>query len=95
MATIYRPHLHLWHSNNTPSRQHGAPERHNVTHDTDMYMAPSKQIHTPCDVLGIQWLIHIDNQTAYLVTIWSPEILTQDQTDTCMAESFQANKIHT
>jgi hypothetical protein len=36
----------------------------------------------------------LNNQTTYLVTQWSPEILTQEQIDACKNEEFQPKHIH-
>ena len=55
---------------------------------------PSETIDTSYDVLAILDHKHLHNQTSYLVTQWSPEILTQEQIDTCAKEEFTSKHIH-
>jgi hypothetical protein len=57
-------------------------------------MTPSETIYTKYDVLEIQDHKHLHNQTMYLVTQWSPEILTQKQIDACTKEGFKSKHIH-
>jgi hypothetical protein len=51
-------------------------------------------MHTTYDALEIQDHRHLNIQTSYLVTQWSPEILTQSQLDTCTREGFEVKHIH-
>jgi hypothetical protein len=57
-------------------------------------MTPSETINTTYDVLEIQDHIHLYNQTTYLITQWSPEILTLEQIDACTKEGFTSKHIH-
>jgi hypothetical protein len=57
-------------------------------------MTPSETINTTYDVLKIQDHRHLYNQTPYLVTKWSPKILTQEQIDACIKEGFTSKHIH-
>jgi hypothetical protein len=65
-----------------------------MTHNEDTYMAPSETIYMPYDVLEIKYHEHFNNQTKYLVTQWSPEILSQEQIDACINEEFLTKAIH-
>ena len=58
-------------------------------------MTPSETILTPYDVIEIQDHIHLNDQTIYLVSQWSPEILTQEQINVCTKEEFQPKHIQT
>jgi len=51
-------------------------------------MMPSDKIYTPYDVLEIQDHRHLNNQTTYPVTQWSPEVRTQEQIQACTKEGF-------
>jgi len=57
-------------------------------------MTISETIHTTYDLLEIQHHIHLNNQTLYLVTQWSLEILRQPQIDSCTTAGFEINHIH-
>ncbi len=70
-------------------------KRRRATHQEHIYMKPSETINTAYDELEIQDHRHLHNQTTYLVTRWSPEILTQEQTDICTKEGFASKHIHT
>ena len=69
-------------------------KRRRATHQEDTYMTPNETMHTTYDVLEIQDHRHLNNQTSYLVTEWSPEILTQSKIDTCTREGFEIKHIH-
>jgi len=69
-------------------------KRRKATHQEHTYMAPSENIHTTYDVLEIQDHRYLQNQTTYLVTQWSPEILPQEYIDTCTKEGFKSKHIH-
>jgi len=56
-------------------------------------MTPSETINTTYDVLEIYDHGHLNNQTTYLVTQWSPEILTQEQIQNCRKEGFTSKHI--
>jgi hypothetical protein len=56
-------------------------------------MTPTKTIHATYDVLEMQDHRHLNNQTLYLVTQRSSEILTQSQIDTCTKEGFEIKHI--
>jgi len=57
-------------------------------------MKPNDTINTPYDVLEIQDDKYLNNPTTYLVTQWSPEILTQEQIDNYIKEGFTSKQIH-
>ena len=57
-------------------------------------MTPSETMLTPYDVIEIQDHRHLNNQTTYLVSQWSPEILTQEQISACTKEGFQPKHVH-
>jgi hypothetical protein len=69
-------------------------KKQRATHTEDTYTTPSDTIHTPYDVIEIQDHIHLNNQTTYLVTQWSPEILTHERINACTKEGFQPKHIH-
>ena len=70
------------------SMDRGTTRKRGVTHTGDTYVTPSDTILTPYDVIQMQDHIHLNSQTTYLVTQWSPEILTQVQIDACTKEGF-------
>jgi len=72
----------------------GTTRTQGATYTRDTYMTPSDIIHTPYDVIEIKDHGHLNNQTTYLVTQWSPEILTQEQINACTKEEFQPKHIH-
>jgi len=65
-----------------------------ATHVGDTYTTPSDTILTLYDFIEIQDHRHLNNQTTYRVTQWSPEILTQEQINVCTIEGFQLKHIH-
>jgi hypothetical protein len=65
------------------SLERGTTKKQGATHAGDTYMTPSETILTSYDVIEIQDHIHLNNQTTYLVSQWSPEILTQEQISAC------------
>jgi len=69
-------------------------KKQGATHKEDTYMTPCDTIHTPYDVIEIQDHRHLNNQSTYLVTQRSPEILTQVQINACTTEGFQPKHIH-
>jgi hypothetical protein len=69
-------------------------KRRKATHQEHTYTRPSETMHTTYNVLEIQDHGNLHNQTTYLVTQWSPEILTQEQIDTCTKEGFKSIHIH-
>ena len=64
------------------------------THNEDTYIKPNETIRTPYDALDIQNYRHLNNQATYLVTRWSPEILSQEQIQACINTRFQSKYIH-
>ncbi len=56
-------------------------------------MTPSETINKTYDVLEIQDYRHLHNQATYMVTQWSPEILTQERIYTCTKEGFTSKYI--
>jgi hypothetical protein len=76
------------------SLERGTNKKQGATHTGDTYMTPSETILTPYDVIEIQDHRHINNQTTYLVSQWSPEILTEEQINACTKEGFQPKHIH-
>ena len=76
------------------SKDRGMTRKRGPTHTGDTYMTPSSTILTPYDVIEIQDHGDLYNQTKYLVTQWSPEILTQEQINACTNERFQPKHIH-
>ena len=65
-------------------------KRRKETHQEHTYTTPSETINTTYDVLEIQDHRQLHNQTTYLVTQSSPEILTQEQIDTCTKRDSRA-----
>jgi hypothetical protein len=61
-----------------PSMGRGTTKRRRATHQEHTYMTPSESINTPYDILEIQDHRYLNNQTTYMVTQFSPEILTQE-----------------
>ena len=58
------------------SLKRGSNKIQEATYNEDTYTIPSETIHTPC-VLEIQCHKHLSNQATYLLTRWSPEMLSQ------------------
>jgi hypothetical protein len=74
------------------SLDRGKTKKQGATYTEGTYMTPSDTI--PYDVIEIQDHRHLTNQPTYLVTQWSPEILTQKQINACTKEGFQPKHIH-
>jgi len=60
------------------SLEKGKTKKQGAANTGATYMTPSETILTPYDVIEIQDHIHLTNQTTYLVSERSPEILTQE-----------------
>jgi hypothetical protein len=69
-------------------------KRRRATRQDHTYTTPSETIKTTYDVLEIQDHRRLHSQTTYLITQWSPEILTQEQIYTCTKEGFTSKHIH-
>jgi hypothetical protein len=76
-----------------PNLGRDATKRQQATHHDDIYMTPSKLIHTTYDDLEIRDNSRLNNRTTYLVTKWSPEVLTKDEIYVCTREEFQMKHI--
>jgi len=71
------------------SRHRGCPPTTNESLTNEHYLVPSEVLNTPFDILEISSHRTIITQTTYLVSQWSPELLTQQQIQLHLAEGFK------
>jgi hypothetical protein len=76
------------------SLERGTTKKQGATRTGDTYITPSETIITPYDVIELKDHRHLNNQTTYMVSQWSPEILTQEQISACTKEEFQPKHVH-